>query len=146
MKSRIKKSIHRLYSKLPSDNVMANGKGIIDEKKSAKGKVLEACCWLFDGQTSRSYEYIVKQVTELAEMEKSPYKGSDTHEDRLVNKQDYIRCLQVTHDTFEAFSDAFKMIYKEEFGTPWYRKVRSENTKVTASNSTSKKLMEKYLK
>ena len=97
------------------DNVVANAMGIRNEEYSSLGVAVKMVCWGTQHRLNSSAEYISNQVKELENLLQSSYAGSDTHNERVERKVQYIKNLQITQDEMEAFQKAIYDVHLKEF-------------------------------
>tara|TARA_R100000687_G_C6316800_1_gene103050 strand:+ start:51 stop:500 length:450 start_codon:yes stop_codon:yes gene_type:complete len=117
------------------DNVIANREGIMNEEYSSLGAVVKTICWGTQNRLSSQQEYIAKQVKELQRMLESSYAGSDTQNDNVQRKLDFIENLQTSHDEMESLQKAIYTVHREEFGIEYSVPVKKSAT--TDVNSAS---------
>jgi len=110
------------------DNVVADRNGIKNEEYSSLGAVVKTICWGTQNRLKSQDDYIAKQVKELQTLLESSYAGSDTHNERVERKVQFIKNLQTSHDEMEILQQAIYGIHLKEFDVEYSVPIKKSAT------------------
>lgn len=114
----IEKEFSNIFSEqyFTRDNVVANREGIKDENFSSLGNMIKSVCFTLQNGVKQKDSYMDTQLKELKGLTESSYIGSDTHEDKIQRKIDFIENLQTSRDEMETVRVAIYNIHVKQLG------------------------------
>jgi hypothetical protein len=136
------------YSKwFTADNATPDRQGMVDHVKSSIGEAFSTNCWSTNNSYQRKDGYIGGISERLIDDAKnSKYKGSDTHQNYINDREQYLDNQQITFDELEQHLIASLEAFKELFEEEWVESKKAVNSEeLTGAEVTAVDLAQKIL-